>query len=71
MQQTDKIRKMSINVAAPLGQRVRQLVFNAEVSESAIVEAALTKQIDSKTDTALTKQLKRQGRHPSPRPNLV
>ncbi|MBC5816574.1 MAG: hypothetical protein GIW97_08540 [Candidatus Eremiobacteraeota bacterium] len=61
MDHADKIRKMSINVPASLGRRVKQLAFNAEVSESAIVEAALRKLIDTKTDAVLTKQLKREG----------
>jgi len=61
MELADKIRKMSINVPASLGRRVKQLAFNAEVSESAIVEAALRKLIDAKSDSVLTKQLKREG----------
>ncbi len=61
MDHGDKIRKMSINVPASLGRRVKELAFNAGVSESAIVEAALRRMIESKTDAVLAKQLKREG----------
>ena len=61
MDQGEKIRKMSINIPAPLGRRVKQLAFSAQVSESSIVEAALRKLIDSKSDTTLAKLLRREG----------
>jgi predicted transcriptional regulator len=61
MEQGEKIRKMSINVPATLGRRVKQLAFNADVSESSIVEAALRKLIDAKSDAVLAKQLRREG----------
>ena len=61
MAHAGKIRKMSINVSAPLGRRVRELAYHAGVSESSIVETALLKLIDRKSDLALAKQLKRAG----------
>ena len=70
VEQGEKIRKMSINISASLGRRVKQLAFNAGVSESSIVEAALRKLIDAKSDEALAKQLRRQGATLR-RPNLV
>ena len=61
MEHADKIRKMSVNIPASLGRRVKHLAFNAQVSESSIVEAALRKLLDAKSEAALAKQLRREG----------
>lgn len=61
LMEPDAIRKMSINVSAALGTRVRKLAFDADISESSIVETALRKFIDAKSDEELKRKLKREG----------
>jgi hypothetical protein len=53
--------KLSINVATGIGNRLRRLAFENRVSESSIVEVALTALYDGRDDADLAEVLRDRG----------
>jgi hypothetical protein len=53
--------KLSVNVSADVGQRLRRIAFEERLSESSIVQIALTMMFDRTTDESVGEFLREQG----------
>lgn len=53
--------KLSVNVSGDVGQRLRRIAFEERLSESSIVQIALTLMFDQTTDASVGAFLRNQG----------
>ncbi len=57
----DSSVKLSVNVSSDVGQRLRRIAFEERLSESSIVQIALTLMFDRTSDESVGEFLREQG----------
>ena len=58
---TDSSVKLSVNVSSDVGQRLRRIAFEERLSESSIVQIALSLMFDRTTEASVGEFLREQG----------